>query len=130
MKEVSRRTEQLVKADREHIIHPWTAVGHNSGIVFEKAHGIYLVDTEGREYADLASGNCCCNLGHGRKEIIGTITKAISETDFTTSFYGRSNVYAIECGQKLANITPADLNHFYFTSGGSEAVDSATKTAR
>jgi len=130
MNELSKRTEQLLKVDREHIIHPWITVGQNSGIVFEKAHGIYLVNTEGKEYVDMASGNCCCNLGHGQKEIIEAITKAISETDFTTSFYGHSNRYIIECSQKLANLTPGDLNHFHFTSGGSEAVDSVIKTAR
>ena len=130
MSVVNRRTELLLKADREHIIHPWIAAGQNSGIIFEKAHGIYLVDTEGKEYVDMASGNCCCNLGHGQKEIIDAITTAISESDFTTSFYGHSNTYIIECSQKLANLTPGSLNHFYFTSGGSEAVDSATKTAR
>jgi len=130
MRAVSKRTEEFIQADREHIIHPWVAVGQNSGIIFEKAHGIYLVDTEGKEYVDLASGNCCSNLGHGQKEIVDAITKAIKETDFTTSFYGHSNTYVIECSQKLARLIPGDLKHFYFTSGGSESVDSATKTAR
>lgn len=127
---MSKRTEELLKADVQHIIHPWYIVGQNSGIVFEKAHGIYLVDTEGKQYIDMASGNCCCNLGHGRREIIDAITRAINETDFTTSFYGHSNPYTIECSQKLANLTPGNLNHFHFTSGGSESVDSAIKIAR
>ncbi len=127
---MNRRTQELVKADAEHVIHPWYTVGQNSGIVFEKAHGIYLVDTEGKEYIDLASGNCCCNLGHGRKEIIEAVSEAISKTDFTTAFYGHSNVYVIECAKKLANLTPGDLKRFHFVSGGSEAVDTAFKIAR
>jgi len=124
------RTAELIKADLEHVIHPHYEVGRNSGIVFEKAQGVYLVDTEGKEYIDMGSGNCCCNLGHGRKEIIDAIIEAITKTDFTTSFYGHSNPYIIECAQKLANLTPGDLNHFHFTSGGSESVDAAIKTAR
>lgn len=130
VEEVSKRTEELLKADIEHVIHPGNIFGQNSGIVFEEAHGVYLVDTEGKEYIDMASGNCCCNLGHGQKEIIKAVTEAINRTDFSTSWYGYGNPYAIECAQKLANLTPANLNHFYFTSGGSEAVDSAFKLTR
>ena len=47
---VSKRTEELVKWDAEHIIHPFTAVGQNAGLVFEKGHGIWIQDTEGKEY--------------------------------------------------------------------------------
>jgi len=57
MRAVSRRTEELIQTDKEHIIHPWITVGQNSGIIFEKAHGIYLVDTEGKEYVDMASAS-------------------------------------------------------------------------
>jgi adenosylmethionine-8-amino-7-oxononanoate aminotransferase len=105
-------------------------VGTNSGIVFEKAYGVYLVDTEGKEYVDMASGNCCCNLGHGQKDIANAITEAVNKTDFTTFFYGHSNPYAIECAQKLARLTPERLHHFYFTSGGSESTDTAIKITR
>jgi adenosylmethionine-8-amino-7-oxononanoate aminotransferase len=130
MKERSERTKALLQADAELLIHPVCIVGQNSGLVIEKAHGIYLVDTEGKEYIDLASGNCCCNLGHGRKEIIDAVAEAIGKTDFSTFFYGHSNPYAIECAQKLARLTPGSLNHFYFTNGGSESADSAFKIAR
>jgi len=128
--EVSERTAELIKADIEHIIRPGYIVGQSSGIVFEEAHGVYLVDTEGKEYIDMASMNCCCNLGHRRKEIIEAVTEAINRTDFTTLYFGHSNPYAIECAQKLANLTPGNLNHFHFTTGGSESTDTAIKTAR
>ncbi len=127
---VFTNTLELAKADLEHVIHPHYEVGKNSGIVFQKAHGIYLVDSDGKEYIDMGSGNCCCNLGHGQKEIRDAIIEALNKTDFTTSFYGHGNLYAIECARKLANLTPANLNHFHFTSSGSESVDSAIKTAR
>ncbi len=130
MKKVSLKTEALLKADLAHVLHPSGIVGQNSGLVIEKAHGVYLVDTEGKEYVDMASGNCCCNLGHGRKEIIDAVTSAISKTDFSTLFYGHSNAYIIECAQKLARLTPGDLNHFCFASSGSESVESALKIAR
>jgi putrescine aminotransferase len=130
VKPVSRRTEEFVKADSEHVLHAACVVGQNSGLVIEKTHGIYLVDTDGNEYIDMASGNCCSNLGHGRREIIDAVSEAVGRTDFSTLFYGHSNVYVIECARKLAGLTPGDLNHFCFTSSGSESVDSALKIAR
>jgi len=127
---VTPRTQKLLEADAEHIVHGMYTVGQNKGIVIEKAHGIYLVDTEGKEYIDLSSQLICVNLGHRRQEIIDAITKAINEIDFVTTFFGISNPYIVEVSQKLAKLTPGDLNHFHFTSGGAEAVDSAIKLAR
>jgi putrescine aminotransferase len=130
-KQTSKRTEELNKADLEHIVHPYCMVGEHTGIVFERTRDrIYLIDTEGKEYIDVNAGLMCCNLGHGQKEIQDAIVDAIRKTDYTTCFYGFSNVYVIECAQLLSEITPGDLNHFYFVSGGSEASDTATKIAR
>jgi len=127
----SNRTEELLKADREHVIHPTYVVGGEiGGIVFENAHGVMVVDTEGKEYIDLSSQLVCCNLGHGRKEIIDAITKAVNKMDYTSTYFGFGNVTNIECAQRLAKITPENLNHFFFVSGGSEAVESALKFAR
>lgn len=127
---VSKRTQELLQADKEHVIHPFCVMGQNMGIVIEKAHGIYLIDTEGKEYIDFSSQLVCCNLGHGRQELIDAMIDAINKIDYVTCFYGHTNPYVIELGQKLSKLTPGDLNHFYFTCGGSESIDSAIKFAR
>jgi len=127
---VTKRTQELLKADAEKVVHGMYTVGRNMGIVMEKAHGIYLVDTEGKKYIDLSSQLICVNLGHRRQEIIDAVTKAMNEIDFVTTFFGVTNPYIIEVSEKLAKLTPGDLNHFHFTSGGGEAVDSAVKLAR
>jgi len=127
---VSKRTQELLRADKEHILHPFYTIGENIGIVMEKGHGIYLVDTEGREYVDFSSQLTCCNLGHRRQELIDAMTEAANKIDYATCFYGVTNPYVIELSQKLSKLTPGDLDHFLFTSGGSEAIDSAIKFAR
>ena len=127
---VSKRTQELLQADAEKVVHPMHTVGKNRGMVMEKAHGIYMVDTEGKEYIDLTSQLICVNLGHRRQEIIDAVAKAMNEIDFITTFFGLSNTYLVEVSQKLAKLTPGDLNHFHYTSGGSEAIDSAIKIAR
>ncbi len=127
----SKRTEALIKADIEHLLHPISNPGVHMGVVFEGTRDrIYMVDTEGKSYIDVTSGLMCVNLGHGQKAIQDAICDAIRKMDYTTFFYGFSNVYAIECAQLLSKITPGDLNHYYFVSGGSEATDTAIKIAR
>ena len=127
---VSKRTQELLQADAEKVVHPMHIVGKNRGMVMEKAHGIYMVDTEGKEYIDLTSQLICVNLGHRRQEITDAVTEAMNKIDFITTFFGLSNTYLVEVSQKLAKLTPGDLNHFHYTSGGSEAIDSAVKIAR
>ena len=129
-KMTSERTKELLQADLEHVVHPFCVVGENLGIVFEKSHGIYLVDTEGKEYIDLSSQLVCCNLGHNCRAIVDAVIEALGNIDYVTSFYGATNTYAIELSQKLAKLTPAGLRYFLYTSGGSESVDSALKIAR
>ena len=127
---VSKRTEELVKWDAEHIIHPFTAVGQNAGLVFEKGHGIWIQDTEGKEYIDMGAQLGYALLGHGNKEIADAVQEQISSLGANHIWFGWSNAKTIECAQKLAEVMPKGLDHFHFTSGGSEAVDSALKMAR
>jgi len=127
---ISKRTQELLQADKEHIIHPFGVVGQNKGLVIEKTHGIYLVDTEGKEYIDLSSQLVCCNLGHRRQELLDAMIEASNKIDYVTCFYGFTNPYVVELSQKLSKLTPGDLNRFLFTCGGSESTDSAMKIAR
>ncbi len=127
---VSKRTQELIQTDREQILPNMGVVGENIGFVIEGAHGIYLVDTEGKEYIDFSSQVVCCNLGHRRQELIDTMMKAMNKIDYITRFYGMTNVYVIELTRKLSQITPGGLSHFFFVSGGSESTDSAMKIAR
>jgi len=127
---ISKRTQELLQADKEHVIHPYCIVGQNKGVVFEKAHGIYLVDTEGKEYVDFCSQLVCCNLGHRRQELIDAMIEAINKIDYISTFFGHTHTYVIELSQKLSKLTPGDLNHFLYSCGGSESTDSAMKIAR
>jgi len=127
---VSKRTQELIQADKEHVIHPMCIVAQPTGIIMEKAQGIYLVDTEGKEYMDFSAELICCNLGHRRPELMDAIREIINKIDYQHLFFGHSHPYVIELAQKLSKLTPGDLNHFYFTSGGSESTDSAMKLAR
>ena len=127
---VSRTTEELLKWDREHMVHGRCAIGENIGFITDKGHGIYFQDTEGKEYIDGASQLLCINLGYGQKEIVDAIYKEVEKLQYGMLFYGFSNVASIKCGQKLSELVPEGLDHFNFTSGGSESIDNAFAVAR
>ncbi len=126
----SARTDDIIKFDREHILHPLLQVGQNIGVIFEYGHGIKLKDTRGKEYFDVASQLLNVNLGYGRREMLDAIVKQTEKLQFATLFLGYSNTAAIECSSRLAEVVPAGLDHFTFTTGGSEANEAAFKIAR
>lgn len=127
---VSKRTEELIKLDKAHVVHPVFVAGDHTGIIFERAQGVYLWDTEGKQYIDGSAQLMCVNLGHCRKDIIDAAMEYAHKSDYTTIFIGYSSLPIIENARKMAEITPPGIEHFYFASGGSEAVDSAARIAR
>jgi adenosylmethionine-8-amino-7-oxononanoate aminotransferase len=99
-------------------------------ITLAKGDGIYLEDTKGNRYVDMVSGiTRPVSLGYGCKEIAQACYDQIMTLAYATPC-GRSNVVALELAAKLANLAPANINHFTFDCSGSEAVESAMKLAR
>jgi adenosylmethionine-8-amino-7-oxononanoate aminotransferase len=126
----SKRTEELVEYDNEHVLHAQIPLGTTLGIIYESAEGIVLRDTEGKEYLDASSQMVSANLGHGRREIIDAVKRQLDQLQHVGQYYGHSSVPMVECAKKLAEITPGDLNHFWLTSGGGEATDAAVRLVR
>ncbi len=91
--------------------------------------GIFLYGDDGREYIDGCSGSAVANIGHGNQEVADIASEQIKKMAFT--HLSRFTTDAIEgCAQRVADLTPGDLNHVYFVSGGSEATETAWKLAR
>jgi putrescine aminotransferase len=70
------------------------------------------------------------NIGHGRAEIGDAVREQIGKLAFAPSFFGFSNLPAIELAKKLIELTPPHLSRVFYTSGGSETNESAFKIAR
>jgi len=126
----NRKTAELLERDREHLMHSRWPIGENNGIILDKSYGIYLQDTEGKEYIDGASQLLCVNLGYGQREIMDAVYKEMEKLQYGMLFYGFSNVASIECCQKLGELVPPGLGHFSLTTGGSESIDVALRLAR
>jgi adenosylmethionine-8-amino-7-oxononanoate aminotransferase len=98
--------------------------------VLDSGHGIYFKDTDGKEYIDGASQLLCINLGYGQNEIADAVHQEMLELPYGMLFHGFSNTAVIECSRKLSEIAPVGLDHFNFTTGGSESIDVALRLAR
>jgi adenosylmethionine-8-amino-7-oxononanoate aminotransferase len=91
--------------------------------------GCYVFDEHGNRYLDGLSALFCVNAGHGRTEIGEAIARQVEELDFYT-LWSYAHPAAIELAARVASLAPGDLNRVFFTSGGSEAVESALKLSR
>src|SRR6266511_2969296 len=97
--------------------------------IIVRGEGAYVWDEHGNRYLDGLSGLFCVNLGHGRTELGEAAARQVEELDFYT-LWSYAHPRAIELATRIASLAPADLNRVFFTSGGSEAVESAIKLAR
>ncbi len=94
-----------------------------------EAHGIYIYDEHGKDYIDGCSGALVSNLGHGIDQIIDDIAYQMKHLDFAHP--SRWNHSACQdAADQICELTPEGVNHCWFVSGGSEAVESAVKMAR
>ena len=91
--------------------------------------GIELIDSKGKRYLDACGGAAVSCLGHGHPRVLAAIHKQIDELAYAhTSFF--TTAVAEQLADELSASAPGDLNHVYFLSGGSEAVEAALKLAR
>jgi adenosylmethionine-8-amino-7-oxononanoate aminotransferase len=97
--------------------------------IIASAEGCYVYDEHGKRYLDGLSGLFCVNAGHGRTEIGEAMARQVEELDFFT-IWSYAHPRAIELAARIAGLAPGDLNRVFFTSGGSEAVESALKLSR
>jgi adenosylmethionine-8-amino-7-oxononanoate aminotransferase len=122
--------QSLIEADRKHLIHPVInyRVHEARGVtVLESASGAFLRDAAGNELLDAFSGLWCVNVGYGQQSIVDAATAQMQKLPYATGYFHFGSEPAIELAQKLVEVSPASLQHVYFTLGGSDAVDSALR---
>lgn len=126
-------SNSLIELDRAHLIHPvasWR--GHEkAGVrVIASAKGASVTDATGHTLIDGFSGLWCVNAGYGQDSVIEAATRQMRDLPYATGYFGLGSEPAIRLAARLADHAPGDLNHVYFTLGGSDAVDSTVRFAR
>jgi adenosylmethionine-8-amino-7-oxononanoate aminotransferase len=97
--------------------------------VMVRGEGAYVWDQHGKRYLDGLAGLFTSQIGHGRTELAEAASKQASELAYFP-LWTYAHPRAIELAERIASLAPGDLNRVFFTTGGSEAVESAWKLAR
>jgi adenosylmethionine-8-amino-7-oxononanoate aminotransferase len=97
--------------------------------IIVRGDGCYVYDDHGKRYLDGLSALYCVNVGHGRAELADAAAAQARELAFYTN-WSYAHPASIELAARIAELTPPGLDRVFFTSGGSEAVESAWKLAR
>ena len=123
-------TPLLIEADRKHLIHPvinYRAHEARGATILASAHGAFVRDAHGNELLDAFSGLWCVNVGYGQESIVAVATEQMRRLPYATSYFHFASEPAILLAEKLVNLSPAALQHVYFTLGVSDAVDSGIR---
>jgi taurine---2-oxoglutarate transaminase len=120
--------EEMVALTKKHTLYEWSAQSQVDPIPVAKAKGIYFWTPEGKRFIDFNSQLMSVNIGHGDPRVIEAIRQQASTLAYANPFMA-TEVRA-RLGAKLAEITPGDIDTFFFTNGGAEANENAIKIAR
>jgi 4-aminobutyrate--pyruvate transaminase len=120
----------LARADVATELHPYTdARSHEQSgpIVIERGNGIYVYDTNGKEYIEAMAGLWSVGVGFNEPRLVQAAAAQLSKLPFYHLFGSKSHEPAIRLGEKLVAMTPAQLTRVFFTNSGSEANDTVVK---
>ena len=121
-------TDEIRALVRRHTLYDWQAQAGVSPLIIDHAKGVYFWDTDGKRYFDLNSQLMGVNIGHADPRVIEAITRQAEKLPYISpfmAFEGRALL-----GRKLASLFPGDIEKFFFTLGGAEAVENAIKLAK
>ncbi len=120
--------EEIVELCRRHTLFEWSAQAAVDPIPVARAKGIYFWTPEGKRFIDFNSQLMCVNIGHGDERVVRAIQEQAAILPYANPFMA-TDVRA-RLAVKLAEITPGDIDAFFFTNGGAEANENAIRIAR
>ena len=126
-------SNSLVEKDRAHFFHPVVPIrAHEKrGVtVMQSGNGVFLTDVEGHELLDGFAGLWCVNAGYGHESVVEAAAEQMRRLPYATGYFHFGSEPAIELAAKLAELSPGDLDHVFFTLGGSDAVDTVIRMVR
>lgn len=121
-------SSELIARARAHNFFSWSAQDAVNPIAMVRGEGCYFWDADGRRYFDLNSQSMCVNIGHGDRRVIEAIKAQADELAYAGP--GMVTRVRAKLGERLAQHTPAGLEHFFFGVSGGDANENAVKMAR
>ena len=129
----TRTTADWQAADAAHYLHPFTdhkSLAAKGSRVIVAGENIYLRDSDGAKILDAMSGLWCVNVGYGRTELIEAATRQMTTLPFYNSFFQTATPPAIELAELLAQVTPPQFQHVFYSGSGSEGNDTVVRMVR
>lgn len=121
-------TNEIREKDKAHFLHPWQSFDtfpKEGALPLVEAKGSYIYDSDGNRYLDAIGGMWCANIGFGNDDMADAISEQVRKLSYANPFVDLTNIPAAELASQLADLAPGDLNHVFYSSGGSTAVDTA-----
>lgn len=116
-----------------HFWHPFSdmkAVNAGGELIVHRGDGYYVFDDTGRRYLDATASLWYCNVGHGQRTIVDAVSRQMSTLASYSTFGDLANRPVIDLAERIAQITPTPDSLSFFTSGGSDSIDTAVKLSR
>jgi putrescine aminotransferase len=126
-------TQRWQALDAAHFLHPFTdfaALAKKGSRIVTRGDGIYVWDSEGQRILDAMSGLWCVNVGYGQRALIDAATRQLETLPFYNAFFQTATPPAIELAALLAEVTPPQFNHVFFSGSGSEGNDTIVRMVR
>jgi taurine--2-oxoglutarate transaminase len=120
--------DEIVELSRKHTLFEWVAQSAADPIPVATAKGSYFYSADGKRYLDFNSQLMSVNIGHGDERVIEAIAAQARKLAYANPFMAHEP--RARLAQKLAELTPGDLDVVFFTNGGAEANENAIKLAR
>ena len=120
--------EEIVTLTKTHTLFEWSAQSKVDPIPVAGAEGCWFWTPEGKRFLDFNSQLMCVNIGHAHPRVVKAIQEQVATLAYANPFMATEPRALL--GEKLAEITPGDIDVFFFTNGGAEANENAIKIAR
>src|SRR5499433_3578588 len=120
--------QEIVDLTKKHTLFEWSSQSKVDPIPVARAKGIYFWTPEGKRFIDFNSQLMSVNIGHSDERVIQAINEQASVLTYANPFMATEP--RARLGAKLAEVTPGDIDTFFFTNGGAEATENAIKLAR
>jgi taurine---2-oxoglutarate transaminase len=120
--------DEIVALCRKHSIYEWSVQAKVDPIPVARAQGVYFWTPEGKRFLDFNSQLMCTNIGHSHPRVVKAIQDQAATLAYANPFMATEA--RARLGVKLAEIAPGDMDTFFYTNGGAEAVENAIRIAR
>ena len=122
------RGQEVLKLDRDHVFHSWSAQATLNPMLIQGAEGSYVWDYDGKRYLDFSSQLVNTNVGHQHPKLVKAIQEQAGR--LSTIAPQHANDMRGEAAKRIADLAPEGMNKVFFTNGGADAIENAIRMAR